>query len=424
MKTKNKIIGLFGYGTVGQGFYEYVTKEDSQRIPTVVVKSSTKKRNNKAVNYTTNGSELIKNKIPSIIVEAINNENEAFDIVSTALKNRKSVVSASKKLLANRLSELLDLEKKYRGTLLYEPAVAGSIPILRVLNDFYKQEEISSIKGILNGTSNFILTQLFNNDVSYEDVLLEAQKNGFAEADPTSDVGGYDALYKLILLTLHGFGKVIEPQNVFNYGIQQISKEDIDFAKKNNLKIKQIATVINTGNSLELKVVPTLVSNENELYYTDEEYNAVQINSKSIGTQFYKGKGAGSYPTGLAVYADLKALDSNYSYNYKSTEKVELDNNNQIELLIRTQKDVDINKTGVDFKLIHPLNNNLFFVSTTLNELLKAKTELQRTGTSLLFFDNNKVKQQIVGKINEVTVNKYDLAIDVDKSIHFENIVN
>lgn len=407
MSTTTKTIGLFGYGTVGQGFYDFVTAENKDRIPTVVVKSATKQRNNPNVKFITNGTELLNNEVPSIIVEAINNEDDAFTIVSTALKNGKSVVSASKKLLANRLAELLQLEKENNATLLYEPTVAGSIPILRVLSDFYQQEEIYSIKGILNGTSNFILTQLHNNDVSYENVLLEAQAKGFAEADPTSDVGGYDALYKLVLLTLHGFGKVVKPNEVFNYGIQQITKQDIQLAKENNLKIKQVATVIKKGETLELSVVPTLIDANNELYQTDEEYNAVQITSATIGTQYYKGKGAGSRPTGSAVYADLKAIDRNYSYNYKTPTTASFSITTPVELLVRVQQGVKIDSLGIDFKLKQQLQNDLYYVVTNQQELFKAKTELQRTGTSLLFFDNESIKKKLVGTINEVTVQEF-----------------
>ena len=141
MSTFIKNIGLYGFGVVGQGFYNFISKEGSiDRIPTVVVKSKSKKRDNTKINFTTDGNSLLLDKEPTVIVEAINNEEEAFEIVSTALKHGKQVVSASKKLLANRLEELLELERKHGGSLLYEAAVAGSIPIVRVLNDFYQQE--------------------------------------------------------------------------------------------------------------------------------------------------------------------------------------------------------------------------------------------------------------------------------------------
>ena len=214
MSTNNKSIGLFGFGVVGQGFYNFVDREGEKRIPTVVVKSNNKQRNNNEVEYITEGDYLLQNDNPSVIVEVINNDKEAFDIVSKALIKRKKVVSASKKLLATRLPELLALEQQYGGTLLYEAAVAGSIPIIRILNDFYIQEKIRDIKGIVNGSSNYILTKLFEGGAKYEEVLEEAKDLGFAEKDPTSDVGGFDALYKLVLLTLQGFGAIINPDKI------------------------------------------------------------------------------------------------------------------------------------------------------------------------------------------------------------------
>ena len=169
---------------------------------------------------------------------------------------------------------------------------------------------IKTVKGIFNGSSNYILSQLFNKEVSYEEALKQAQELGFAEADPTSDVGGFDALYKLVIVAAHSFGKIVHPDEVLNLGIENISKGDIEFAKKMNLKIKLIAKTELKSGKLSLSVLPTLINDSSDLYQVENEYNAVEINSENVGLQFYKGKGAGSLPTGSVVYSDLKAIDN------------------------------------------------------------------------------------------------------------------
>ena len=162
------------------------------------------------------------------VVELINDADAAFLIVSTALKNGKNVVSANKKMIAENLQELVDIQAEYGTSLLYEGAVCGSIPIIRNLEEYYDNELLHSISGIFNGSSNYILTKVFSENLDYATALKQAQELGFAETDPILDVGGYDPKYKLVIATSHAYGVFVEPTNVLNIGIQNLSEKDLD----------------------------------------------------------------------------------------------------------------------------------------------------------------------------------------------------
>jgi len=239
MSTLNKNIGLIGFGVVGQGFYSYLEENKEEKLlPKIVIKNNNKERDEVKAKFITEADEVIHDKSVETVVELISDDKEAFDIVTTALKAGKNVVSANKKMIANNLERLLELENKSKGRFLYEGAVCGSIPIIRTLNDYYSLDTVTQIQGIFNGSTNYILTQIFKDNASYQESLAKAQKLGFAEADPTSDVSGSDALYKLLILTTHAFGKFISPSKVLKIGIQNITDSDIAFARENNLKIK------------------------------------------------------------------------------------------------------------------------------------------------------------------------------------------
>lgn len=316
MSTLKNNIGLIGYGVVGQGFYSYLqeNKEDKY-LPKIVIKNDQKERENVKSKFITDANGVLNDNTIDTVVELITDDKQALEIVSKALKKGKKVVSANKKMIAYNLEELISLEKKYKGRLLYEGAVCGSIPIIKTLNDYYSLDTITEIKGIFNGSTNYILTQIFKDNASYSESLQKAQKLGFAEADPTSDVSGSDALYKLLILTAHAFGKFISPTKALKIGIDKITKNDIAFAKENNLKIKLIANVKVHNNKLWLSVVPTYVTIDSVFYNVDNEFNAVEVKSEGIGKQTLIGKGAGSLPTGQVVYSDYKA-DKNYAYKY------------------------------------------------------------------------------------------------------------
>lgn len=344
MNTKLKIgadgklkVGLFGFGCVGQGFYEILTKHamESVDIAAICVKESGKKRPLPESKFVFDKDIILNNPEIGLIVELISDADEAFEIVSLALKKGLTVISANKKMLAEHLYELIELQQLYNGNLLYEASCCGSIPIIRTLEDFFAYEEVSKIKGIFNGSSNYILTKISQDGLSYDTALAQAQDLGFAEADPTLDVGGFDALNKLCVITMHAFGVAIHPNDVFNYGIQNLKPVDNHFAATKQWKLKQIAfaRVLGDGQLLAY-VMPQFVEGEEELYTVAEEFNAVLLDAAFSGRQFLKGKGAGAHPTGAAVFSDFKAVLDGYTYRYAKSSAAYAGLNNQTTIKV------------------------------------------------------------------------------------------
>ncbi len=219
MNPKKLQIGLFGFGCVGQGLHDVLGNSTNltAEIERIAVKNRDKKRSLSAENFTFDKEDILQNDKVNLVVELIDNADEAYEIVKTSLKNGKSVVSANKKMVAEHLEELVDLQKENGVSLLYEASCCGSIPIIRTLEEYYDNELLFSISGIFNGSSNYILTKVLNEGKAYDEVLKQAQDLGFAETDPTLDVGGFDAKYKLVILTAHSFGVFRETRRDFQF---------------------------------------------------------------------------------------------------------------------------------------------------------------------------------------------------------------
>ncbi len=331
-------ISLFGLGCVGSGFHKLLSESSSDtNIDSVIVKNSNKVRNvsERTIDFT---QWQQHKRLSSIVVECINDDQEALDIARETLSEGKSLVSASKKMIAENLSQLVELEKSNEASFLYEAAVAASIPILRLLNDYHEIETVQSIRGILNGSSNYILCSMEFEDKTYQAALDTAISKGFAESDPTSDVGGYDAKYKAIILALHGFGLLSSPDELLNLGIQNIDKIDISFANENNWRIKQVASIVkNKGNLIGAFVLPEFITTNDPLYDIHYENNAIQLEDKNQPF-LYKGKGAGDIATGMAVLSDLQSINHGYKYDYKVNDSLSLDYTQVIKLYIRRVK--------------------------------------------------------------------------------------
>ncbi|MEO6882807.1 MAG: homoserine dehydrogenase [Bacteroidia bacterium] len=324
MNEKKISIGLFGFGCVGQGLYDVLNHSQGLQanIEKICVKDRSKKRKIDASYFTFDKKDVLQNKNLDVVVELIDNAQEAFEIVTDALRNGVNVVTANKKMLAENFEALYKLQEENNVALIYEGSAGGSIPIIRNLEEYYDNELLSSIKGILNGSCNYILTRMELENLSYENVLKDAQKNGFAESDPWLDVAGYDTLYKLCLLAVHAFGVLLKPEQVLALGIQNISYDDILYAKEKNLRIKLIAKAYKKGNKFHVYALPHFVNKNSELYTVLYEYNAVEVEGAYSCQQTFVGKGAGSHPTGSAVLSDISALTYNYKYSYKKLKKV------------------------------------------------------------------------------------------------------
>lgn len=318
--NKKLVIGLFGFGVVGEGLYKILQQTSSLNasIKKVCIKNPNKKRNAPADLFTTEKNDILNDKEINVIVEVIDDSDAAFAIVSTAMENGKSVVSASKKMIAEHLPELLSLQQQYDVPFLYEAASCASIPVIRNLEEYYDNDLLQGISGIVNGSTNFILTKIFDDGLTYSKALLEAQQLGFAESNPDLDVLGIDALNKLALLLVHAYGIVYVPGDLLFSGIKNIELSDAKIAEAKGYHIKLIAKAVKLKNGKVASfVLPQFVKPTSQFYTVKNEYNGVVIESSFSDEQFFYGKGAGSFPTASAVLSDISALRYDYRYEYK-----------------------------------------------------------------------------------------------------------
>jgi len=317
---KQLTIGLFGFGVVGEGIYRVLQQTPSLKatIKKVCIKNPGKKRNAPAELFTTDKDVLLNDSEINVIVEVIDDSNAAFHIVSTALKGGKDVVSSSKKMIAENLPELLGLQELTGRSLLYESAACASIPVIRNLEEYYDNDLLHSMKAIVNGSTNFILTKMFEEKLDFQEALLMAQQLGFAESNPKLDVEGYDAVNKWSFLLTHAYGIVEYPEKLVFTGIQNVQGGDAKVAREKNMDIKLVANAQKLQNGkVAAFVLPQFVKHDDHLAFVKNEYNGVVIESGFADKQFFYGKGAGSFPTASAVLSDLSALRYQYKYEYK-----------------------------------------------------------------------------------------------------------
>ena len=316
MKTLN--IGLFGFGNVGRGLYDVLQRINSQSVSIrrICVRDLNKERGIEA-EFTNNPDDIFNDKDINLIVEVIDDAEAAYDIVKRALKSRIPVVSGNKKMLGHHILELMDMQEHYNTPLLYDASACGSIPVIRNLEEYYDNDLLCSVKGILNGSSNFILSKIFNENMSYGDALHLAQELGFAESNPTLDIDGWDSLYKLIIITVHAFGLYVAPEEILTYGISTMNDSDIRFAREKDRRIKLVAHSEKVDDKLIMCVLPQLISRNKYIYSVEDEFNGVVIKGFFYDKQFMFGRGAGGHPTGSAVLSDITACAYNYRYEYK-----------------------------------------------------------------------------------------------------------
>ncbi|MCX8080029.1 MAG: homoserine dehydrogenase [Bacteroidia bacterium] len=318
MKTPN--IGLFGFGCVGQGLYDVLNHSlnDIGQIKKICVKNKDKKRPLPLDRFTFDKDEILNEPEIDTVVELIDDFEEAYRIVRTALENGKNVVTANKKMLAHHLPELQDLSVRKNVSFLYEASACGSIPIIRLLEEYYDNEPLQYIGGIFNGTTNYILTKTSLQGLSYEQALKEAQEKGFAESNPENDVEGWDALFKTVILSYHALGTVIDFRATPRLGITTLSPKETEFAKQRGYRIRLLAYAgAHSEKSYISFVLPVFVDAHSPLFDTNFEFNGVVTEGRFTSRQFLKGKGAGGHPTGSAVLSDLSALRYGYKYEFK-----------------------------------------------------------------------------------------------------------
>lgn len=337
---KKLTLGLFGFGCVGQGLYHVLEETHGLKatIKKIVVKNKDKQRPLTKDLFTFDKEEILNDPEIDVIVELIDDAQAAFEILKAALKNGKHVVTANKKMIAEHLEEIFYLQQQYDRSVLYEGAVCGSIPILRNLEEYYDNDLLNGIEGIFNGSTNYILTKVFEEKKGYAEALKQAQDLGFAESDPRLDVQAFDPKFKLTIAIAHAFGVFVKPENIINIGIDKISDLDLKFAREQGYAIKLIARAVRVEGKIFALVAPQFIEAENPLSNIRLEYNAVQLQGAFADKQLFVGKGAGSYPTGSAVLSDISALTYEYRYEYKKTyqlPKNEFSDDWSIEAFVR-----------------------------------------------------------------------------------------
>ena len=347
--SKKLNIGLFGFGVVGQGLYDIsLNRSLNVEFKKIAIKDPNKKRTLPQELFTTDKWEILNNPEINTIIELINDAEAAYEIVTYALKNGKNVVSANKKMIAEHLEELVALQRENGTSLLYEGAVCGSIPIIRNLEEYYDNELLFGVSGIFNGSSNYILSKVFNENQTYDAALKEAQDLGFAETDPILDVGGYDAKYKVAIAAAHAYGLFVNPDEILNIGIQNLQTSDLQYAREKGQKIKLVPVAKKQNDhEVSIYVLPKFVKKEDFLFNVENEYNGVSVQAAFADQQFFFGKGAGGHPTGAAVFSDISALRYDYRYEYKKTQtekKVAFNNEEILQVYLRFNQEDLIEK--------------------------------------------------------------------------------
>ncbi|MBL7073541.1 MAG: homoserine dehydrogenase [Candidatus Omnitrophica bacterium] len=315
MKSVN--IGIIGLGTIGMGVYDAIKKNGSLiakktgvSVKVIGVADKDKKvlkgiKGGKALIKTSSPRELIANKDIDIIVELIGGIKPAKDIVLEALKNKKHVVTANKELISKCWREIFSSARKNKVFVDFEASVGGVIPIIRTIRTGFRADKIDTVYGILNGTTNFILTEIAEKACSFSEALKLAQKKGFAEKDPELDISGKDSAHKLAILTLLSFGQSASPDDIFTEGINRIEAQDLINAKMWGYSIKLLAIAKKEPKGLQIRVHPTLISARHLLSDVKGTDNAVFVKGELIGESLLFGKGAGRKPTSVSVVGDI-----------------------------------------------------------------------------------------------------------------------
>lgn len=305
--------------------------------------------------FTSNADDIFTDSRINFIVELIDDAEAAYGIVKRALQAKIPVVSGNKKMLARHIQEMIQLQRDNDTALLYDASACGSIPVIRNLEEYYDNDLLISVKGILNGSSNFILSKIFNEGMNYAEALKLAQDLGFAESDPTLDIGGWDSLFKLIIITIHAFGVYVEPEQIFTFGIGNMNEHDIQFAHEKRRRVKLVGWAEKVDeDKLVLSVMPHLLSKQKYIYSVEDEFNGVVIKGLFYYKQFMFGQGAGGFPTGSAVLSDITAQLYDYRYQYKklqSPHQLHFTNDYKVRIYYRYDSPATLNL--LEFSTIH-----------------------------------------------------------------------
>lgn len=375
MKELN--VALLGLGTVGSGVVKIIEENRKQiretmnkdiNIRHILVRDKSRKRpiNTSKYNLTEDIEDIFNDDSIDIIVEVLGGVEPTVEWLKRALSEQKHVITANKDLLAENLRELEHLAQENDVALKYEASVAGGIPIVNAINNGLNANNISKFMGILNGTSNFILSKMTQEETSFEEALAEAQRLGFAEADPTDDVEGVDAARKVVITSYLSFNQVINLDEVDRHGISDVTLPDIKVADKLGYKIKLIGKGTYENAQVNASVAPTLIDKSHQLASVEDEFNAIYVIGDAVGETMFYGKGAGSLATGSAVVSDLLNVTFNFDTNLhtlpphfelKTEETKEMMNEEEDTIVIKGKESyyVVVQTDGEDVKQVETL---------------------------------------------------------------------
>jgi len=416
-------IGLLGMGNVGSGVYKILMDNGNQikhrenldiKIKKILVRDKAKKRNFDIdeTMLTEDFSEIINDPDIEIVAEFMGGVEPAREYILEALSKGKTVVTANKEVIAKCWSELEKEAKKNNVGLYYEASVAGGIPVIKVMSECLQGNKVTRLMGIINGTTNFILTKMTEEGRSFDDVLAEAQRLGYAESDPTSDIEGFDAVYKLSIMSSIAFHTRTHIENIYREGITGITAEDIAYGKELGLVLKLLAIGKKNDFEVETRVHPTFIPVDHPLATVRDSFNAIFVKGDAVGNLMLYGRGAGDLPTGSAVVSDIVTAcvrKGNHRYNTfynedKPAEEVILVDNWLTEFFVRlTVNDKPgvlariagiFSKHGVSIASVLQKDHNrsevpLIFVTHHAKELsMRAALENIRLDSDVIRIDN------------------------------------
>ena len=415
MEKKIKI-GLIGLGTVGSGVFKTLKSFDKIEVKSIAVKNLNKKRNIEGLDnsiITDDPYKIVNDPEIEIVAELVGGLEPAFDLIVTAIKNGKHVVTANKELLAKRGEELFKIAEENNKVVLYEAAIAGGIPIIMPIKTILAGNKISHIEAIVNGTTNYILTKMDVQGASYSDVLKEAQELGYAEADPTGDVEGYDAAYKIATLASITFQKRINIENVYREGITKIRTEDMIAANDLGYKIKLIASAnMDENDNIDVRVHPMLVSKKSTLAHIDYVTNAVMLKGHPIGSITLSGPGAGEFPTASSVVGDILAIAAELGKSEYILPMMRCKHNSSAKM-------IDISETVNKYYLSINAKNNKGVIG-------KIGTICANNNISLASIVQRCVSENNTADITVITelVKEKDMQNAINQIVQDDNIVN
>ncbi|MBL3519615.1 homoserine dehydrogenase [Arcobacter lanthieri] len=400
-------VGIIGVGTVGTSVANILRDNKNiitaragiEIVPTIGIVSNLNKKRDVEIELTDDVSRVLEDDNIDIVVELMGGIEKPYEIVKKALENGKAVVTANKALLAYHRYELQELASDTPFE--FEAAVAGGIPIINALRDGLSANNIKSIQGIMNGTCNFMLTKMINEGVAYDVILKEAQELGYAEADPTFDVGGFDTAHKLLILGSIAYGIDVKPEDILIEGIQNISRTDIEFAKEFEYNIKLLGIAKKVENQIELRVHPVLIPQDKMIAKVDGVMNGVSVIGDKVGETMYYGAGAGGDATASAVIANIIDIARKgkgspmLGFEKQVGEKPTLMSKDEIRTKYYLRLEV-ADKSGTLAKVAKVFGDNDISIE---NMMQKAKKDAK---ANLLLTTHTCVEKDIIKAINEL----------------------